>query len=133
MLNPVAKGHHRQFSDLRDSLGKITNSDLELAGGLLHLDVVVWSFNTRERTLLSKTDNLATLFWQRKGGVTANNATSRLLRLFGIHQRFHRYVIIITQRLHKLLTTIKLHRGRKVKSRPKGFKGEVPLAYLTGC
>jgi len=41
--------------------------------------------------------------------------------------------IIITQRLHKLLTTIKLRCGRKVKSRPKGFKGEVPLAYLTGC
>ena len=72
--------------------GKITNSDLELAGGLLHLDVIARSFDTRERTLLSKTDNLATLFWQRKGSATANNATSQLLRLFGIHQRYHRYV-----------------------------------------
>ena len=35
-------------------LGKITNSDLELAGGLLHLDAVARSFDTRERTLLSK-------------------------------------------------------------------------------
>jgi len=73
-------------------LGKITNSDLELAGGLLHLDVVARSFDTQERTLLNKTNNLATLYWQRKGSATANNATSQLLRLFGIHQRFHRYV-----------------------------------------
>jgi len=57
-------------------LGNITNSDLELAGGLLHLDVVARSFDTRERTILSKTDNLATLFWQCKGSATATNATS---------------------------------------------------------
>ena len=49
-------------------------------------------FDTGERTLLSKIDNLATLFWQHKGSDTTNNATSQQLHLFGIHQRFHRYV-----------------------------------------
>ena len=72
--------------------GTITNSDLELAGGLLHLDAISQAFDVRERTLLSKTDNLATLFWQRKGSSTTDQAPAYLLRLFGIHQRYHRYV-----------------------------------------
>ena len=72
--------------------GSITNSDLELAGGLLHLDILAHNYDIRERTVLSKTDNLATLFWQRKGNATTTKAPARLLRLFGLHQRIHRYV-----------------------------------------
>ncbi|KAL3815966.1 hypothetical protein ACHAXA_008925 [Cyclostephanos tholiformis] len=34
--------------------GSITNSDLELAGGLLHLDALAHCFDIRERTVLSK-------------------------------------------------------------------------------
>ena len=73
-------------------LGTLTNSDLELAGGLLHLEAIANNFDVRERTLLSKTDNLATLYWQRKGSSTTTKAPAHLLRLFGIHQRYHRYV-----------------------------------------
>jgi hypothetical protein len=72
--------------------GTISISDLELAGGLLHLDVLCRHYNVRERTILSKTDNLATLFWQRKGSTTSDKVPPRLLRLFAIHQRLHRYV-----------------------------------------
>ena len=72
--------------------GTITNSELELAGGLLHLEAAAQCFDVRERTLLSRTDNLATLFWQRKGSATTIKAPSFLLRQFGIHQRYHRYV-----------------------------------------
>ena len=72
--------------------GTISISDLELAGGLLHLDVICQHYDTRERTLLSKTDNLATLFWQRKGSTTSAKVPPRLLRLLAIHQRLHRYV-----------------------------------------
>ena len=72
--------------------GTITISDLELAGGLLHLDVLSNAYDVRERTVLSKTDNLATLFWQRKGSTTSDKVPPHLLRLFGIHQRIHRYV-----------------------------------------
>ncbi|KAL3817789.1 hypothetical protein ACHAXA_005822 [Cyclostephanos tholiformis] len=46
--------------------GSITNSDLELAGGLLHLDALAHCFDIRERTILSKGDNLSTTFWERK-------------------------------------------------------------------
>ena len=72
--------------------GTITNSELELAGGLLHLEAAAQCFDVRERTLLSRTDNLAALFWQRKGSATTIKAPSFLLRQFGIHQRYHRYV-----------------------------------------
>ena len=72
--------------------GTITNSDLELAGGLIHLDVLAQTFDIRERTVLSKTDNLPSLFWQRKGNSTKSQVPAHLLRLFGIHQRLHRYV-----------------------------------------
>ena len=72
--------------------GSVNNSDLELAGGLLHLDVICQHFDVRERTILSQTDNLSTLFWQRKGSTTTEKPPAHLLRLFGIHQRYHRYV-----------------------------------------
>ena len=72
--------------------GTITNSDLELAGGLLHLDALAQSYDIRERTIVSKTDNLPTMFWERKGSCTGNSPPAYLLRLFGMHQRFHRYV-----------------------------------------
>ncbi len=42
--------------------GSITNSDLELAGGLLHLDALSQCFDIRERTVLSRRDNLSTTF-----------------------------------------------------------------------
>ena len=72
--------------------GTITNSDLELAGGLIQLEALCQSFDIRERTVLSKGDNLATTFWERKGSTTTDSAPAYLLRLFGIHQRYHRYV-----------------------------------------
>ncbi len=72
--------------------GTITNSDLELAGGLLHLDAITHCFDICERTVLSSGDNLSTTFWERKGSTTTNKAPAYLLRLFGMHQRLHRYI-----------------------------------------
>eukprot|EP00804_Cyclotella_cryptica_P004092 CCRYP_019114-RB/>CCRYP_019114-RB protein AED:0.23 eAED:0.29 QI:0/0/0/1/0/0/2/0/239 len=63
--------------------GTISNSDdLELAGGLIHLDCVAQTLDTGERTLLSKGDNLNTTFWERKGSTTTDSAPAYLLRLF---------------------------------------------------
>jgi len=74
--------------------GDITNSDLELAGGLIliQLEALAQTFDIRERTVLSKGDNLNTAFWERKGSTTTDSVPAYLLRLFGLHQRFHRYV-----------------------------------------
>jgi hypothetical protein len=72
--------------------GSKSISDLELAGGLLHLDVICQQYDVRERTALSKTDNLAALYWQQKGSTTSDKVPPYLLHLFGIHQRLHHYV-----------------------------------------
>ena len=82
----------RQLVTSTNPHGTISISDLELAGGLIHLDILAQHLDARERTVLSKTDNLAALFWQRKGSTTTNSPPAHLLRLFALHQRFHRYV-----------------------------------------
>ena len=40
----------------------ISNSDLELAGGLLQIEVLSHTFDVREQALLSKTANICILF-----------------------------------------------------------------------
>lgn len=87
--------------DIRDRLvsrrnpsGDITNSDLELAGAVLHHACAADCFDIRERTVLSRTDNLATLFWSRKGSVTTTNPAAALLRQLARHRRYHRYLAL---------------------------------------
>ena len=56
------------------------------------MEAIAQTFDVRERTVLSKTDNLNALFWQRKASTSSDKVPAHLLRLFGIHQRYHRYV-----------------------------------------
>ena len=72
--------------------GTITNSDLELAGGLMHLESLTQAFDITERTVLSKGDNLSTTFWEQKGSTSSDKPPAYLLWLFGIHQCFNRYI-----------------------------------------
>ena len=72
--------------------GDLNNSQLELLGGLLHDAVAATCFDVRERTLKSYTDNLATLYWSRRGSVTTTSPTAAILRHQALHQRFHRYL-----------------------------------------
>jgi hypothetical protein len=72
--------------------GTINNSELELLGSLWHHDVAAQCFDLRERTIRSHTDNLATLYWARRGSVTTTSPTAAILRHQAMHQRFHRYV-----------------------------------------
>jgi hypothetical protein len=72
--------------------GSITNLDLELAGGLLHLNALFNCFNIHKRTILSKGDNLSTKSWERKGSTCTSVAPAYLLCLFGIHQCIHCYI-----------------------------------------
>lgn len=72
--------------------GDVTNSDLELAGGLIHQEATAQCFDVRERTVKDDTDNIATMYWNRKGSTTSTGPPARLLRMAAIHQRFHRYV-----------------------------------------
>ena len=72
--------------------GTITNSDLGLAGGLLRLEAIVQTFDVHKRTVFSKGDNLNTILWEQKGSTTCNLPPAYILRLFGMHQRFHCYI-----------------------------------------
>jgi hypothetical protein len=71
--------------------GTVTNSDLELAAGLVQNDVAAHAFDIRERTIASGSDNTPTLAWQKKGSTTTTSAPASLLRVQALHQRFHRY------------------------------------------
>jgi hypothetical protein len=53
--------------------GSITNSDLELAGGLLHLDALSQCFDIWEQTVLSKGDYLSATFWECRGRTSTNS------------------------------------------------------------
>jgi hypothetical protein len=66
--------------------GFITNSDMELAGGLPHFDALSQCFDIREQTVLSKGDNLSATFWKCRGSTSTNSPFVYLLRLFGMHQ-----------------------------------------------
>ena len=82
----------QQLVSFQNPTGEVNNSDLELAGSLLHHEAIVQNFDVRERTLASYADNTPTVYWQRKGAVTSVSAPPRLLRLQTLHQRRHRYV-----------------------------------------
>ena len=73
-------------------MGKVNNSELELAGDVVHSDCVDQCFVVKERTTLSRTDNTEGIWWQRKGSATCTFAPAHMLQLQSIHERFHRYV-----------------------------------------
>ena len=72
--------------------GRTTNSDLELAGQIAHLDILNQHSDCRERTISILTDNISARSWQRKGSTTTLGPAAYLLRLQALHQRHHRYL-----------------------------------------
>jgi hypothetical protein len=73
--------------------GKITNSDLELAGTIGQHDVLVHNIDCRERTIHTLTDNTPALAWQTKGSTTTTGVPAYLLRIQALHQRHFRYLV----------------------------------------
>eukprot|EP00978_Attheya_sp_CCMP212_P000349 scaffold730_cov39-Attheya_sp.AAC.1 len=60
--------------------GRITNSDLELAGSIAHNDVLAQLVDvTKATTTASGTDNTPTLAWRHKGSTTTSKAAAYLL------------------------------------------------------
>jgi hypothetical protein len=81
----------RKLVSFENPSGTITNSDLELAASIVQHDVAAHTFDVRERTIASGSDNTPTVSWQRKGSTSTTGAPAYLLRLQSLHQRFHRY------------------------------------------
>ena len=73
-------------SSFANPKGSITNSDLELAGSIAHNDVLAQAADVREKTTHNSYDNIAAVFWQRKGATTTLGPAAFLLRLQALHQ-----------------------------------------------
>jgi len=67
--------------------GKMSNSDLELAGSLVHVDVLAQHADVASHTVHNCHDNTPTLCWLRKGSTATTGPAAYLLRLHALHQR----------------------------------------------
>ena len=81
-----------RLSSFKNLNGDITNSDLELAGSIAQNDVLAQAADVCEKTTHNSYDNIATVYWQRKGATTTLGPAAYLLRLQAFHQRFFKYV-----------------------------------------
>lgn len=72
--------------------GRITNSNLKLAGLIAHNDILAQYADVSEATTHNCYNNTPTVFWQIKGAVTSVGPAAFLLWLQGLHQRYHQYV-----------------------------------------
>ena len=72
--------------------GTITNSDLELAGTIAHLEVLTSHCpSLAGETVQTFSDNTPAVYWQQKGSTTTGKAAAYLLQTSAFHQRQHRY------------------------------------------
>ena len=72
--------------------GSVNNSQLELAGGIAHNDVLQQLVNCSGRTIVPLGDNTAATVWQHKGSAMTSGPTAYLLRVSSLHQRHYRYL-----------------------------------------
>ena len=72
--------------------GKVTNSDLDLAGSMIHHTCMSDFYHIREITELTWTDNTVDLWWKWKGSATSTSQPVHILQLQDIHQQFHLYI-----------------------------------------
>jgi hypothetical protein len=87
---PLADDIQRRLVSSSNPAGDITNSDLELAGTVLHQDILRQHAPIADETAHTFCDNTPVVFWQKKGSVTSTKAASELLLLAAILRRRHR-------------------------------------------
>lgn len=88
---PFPKTIQNDLVSWENPSGSISNSDLELAGGIAHADVLAQAGDIRHRTIALLGDNIATTSWLQKGSHTTKGPSAYLLRVASFHQRHHRY------------------------------------------
>jgi hypothetical protein len=72
--------------------GTITIHDLELAASVAQHYVMTQQADARQATIHNLSDNMATVWWKRKGTASATGPSARLLRLQALQQRHHCYI-----------------------------------------
>ena len=58
---------------------------------LYHIYVAI-CFGVQECKVLSRTENMATMWWQRKCSATSTSSPAHFLRSQALHQQFHSYI-----------------------------------------
>ena len=71
--------------------GKITNSNLELAGTIAHDDVLASTVPVRHLTTCVFSDNTPSIAWRTKGSATTSGLAAYLLQVSALHCRHFRY------------------------------------------
>jgi hypothetical protein len=65
------KNIQKRLVTFNNPTGDITNSNLGLAGSLIQQEAAAQCFDIRERATKDSTDNMATMYWTRKGSTTS--------------------------------------------------------------
>ena len=76
------------LSSFKNPKGSITNSDLELAGSIAQNSILAQAVDVTEKTTHNSYDNIAVVFWQRKGATTTVGPAAFFLCLQALYQRF---------------------------------------------
>jgi hypothetical protein len=71
--------------------GTLTNSDLELAGTLLHEGILA-EYDIAEKLVVTGCDNTPAVSWRQKGSNSLKGPSAYLLREAALHQRRHRHL-----------------------------------------
>ena len=88
---PFPNDISKQLVSFDNPHGSLTNSDLELAGTVMHHDVLTSKFDVAQRTICTLTDNTPALAWQHKASRTTFGPGAYLLRLQALHRHKHGY------------------------------------------
>jgi hypothetical protein len=68
--SPFSSHVQSQLVSFSNPMGKITNSELELAASVAQHDILAQSVDIQESTIHNATNNMTTVWWQRKGGTS---------------------------------------------------------------
>ena len=71
--------------------GGLTNSDLEQAGMVCHLDILAQQYDVQERTLCALSDNTPAIARDQKGSTSLDSPAAYLCQIASLHQRAYRY------------------------------------------
>ena len=77
-----------------DPVGTIANLDLELAGTVVHQDMLVQHHNCNHCTIHILNDNVLAVAWRKKGSATATGPAAYLSGVSALHQRHHHFLVL---------------------------------------
>lgn len=89
---PLPASLQQQLVTFENPTGTINNSDLELAGTILHESAIAGYVPVVERTVHTMCDNTPAVAWRGKALITTTGAAAELLRIASLQQRHLRHV-----------------------------------------